>query len=144
MAYDFRELKARMKPEFHKNFREYYPVESLGIPGVYREDYPGIDVAYELCDLRSGSVPGSMNVYGLVGWGVDVEVLQPVPQPCLVEYHLVVERFARSTDIRAPLWRGQVYQLVEVIVVQVNQIPGRVAPYLICPDAVEEMVQVDS
>lgn len=37
MAYDFRELKGRMKPEFHKNFGRYYPVESLKSVGFSRK-----------------------------------------------------------------------------------------------------------
>ncbi|MFH1789437.1 MAG: alanine--tRNA ligase [Candidatus Altiarchaeota archaeon] len=37
MAYDFRELKSRMKPEFHKNYGKYYPVESLSSIGFTRK-----------------------------------------------------------------------------------------------------------
>lgn len=37
MAYDFRELKTRVKPEFHKNFGKYYPVESLSSIGFSRK-----------------------------------------------------------------------------------------------------------
>jgi len=36
MAYDFRELKARVKPEFHKNYGKYYPVDSLESIGFSR------------------------------------------------------------------------------------------------------------
>ncbi len=36
MALDFRELKSRMKPEFHKNYGKYYPVESLTSIGFSR------------------------------------------------------------------------------------------------------------
>ena len=36
MAFDFRALKAKMKPEFHKNFRKYYPAESLEGVGFTR------------------------------------------------------------------------------------------------------------
>ncbi len=36
MAFDFRALKAEKKPEFHKNFRKYYPAESLESVGFAR------------------------------------------------------------------------------------------------------------
>ncbi len=36
MAFDFRALKAQMKPEFHRNFRKYYPAESLEGVGFSR------------------------------------------------------------------------------------------------------------
>jgi alanyl-tRNA synthetase len=36
MAFDFRALKAKMKPEFHRNFRKYYPAESLESVGFTR------------------------------------------------------------------------------------------------------------
>jgi len=36
MAEDFRELKKRVKPEFHKNYSKYYPVESLKQMGFSR------------------------------------------------------------------------------------------------------------
>ncbi|MFH1835356.1 MAG: alanine--tRNA ligase, partial [Methanobacteriota archaeon] len=37
MALDFRELKSRMKPEFHENYGKYYPVESLASIGFSRK-----------------------------------------------------------------------------------------------------------
>jgi len=37
MAFDFRALKAQMKPEFHKNYRKYYPAESLESVGFTRK-----------------------------------------------------------------------------------------------------------
>jgi alanyl-tRNA synthetase len=37
MVFDFRALKARMKPEFHKNFEKYYPAKSLRSVGFERK-----------------------------------------------------------------------------------------------------------
>jgi alanyl-tRNA synthetase len=37
MAFDFRALKAEKKPEFHRNFRKYYPAESLEGVGFTRK-----------------------------------------------------------------------------------------------------------
>ncbi|HHQ45097.1 MAG TPA: alanine--tRNA ligase [Candidatus Altiarchaeales archaeon] len=37
MVFDFRKLKAELKPEFHKNYGKYYPVESLGGIGFTRK-----------------------------------------------------------------------------------------------------------
>lgn len=36
MAWDFKELKRQKKPEFHKNYKKYYPVESLAQIGFAR------------------------------------------------------------------------------------------------------------
>ena len=38
MAFDFRALKAEMKPRFHKEYKKFYPVESLRSVGFGRRE----------------------------------------------------------------------------------------------------------